>query len=145
MRIVLSWEGEAINRLQGDQAMRPMVPVCPRQTARGRIPGATSLPTSMKSPVGFSRRVFLEGRAASFASNTVGVDFFLAMFPLLPEQNALRAKSRSEDRRSQEAFFDCTAREFRNFVFPKRQVGRSRCAAELASFIILGDTGYDWQ
>jgi len=41
------------------------------------------------------------------------------VFPKL-EQNALRAKSRFSDRRSQGAVFDCTAREFRNFVFPKR-------------------------
>ncbi len=49
MRTVLSSEGEAMNRPQGDQAMRPMGPVCPRQMHRSLIPGTTSLPTSMKS------------------------------------------------------------------------------------------------
>jgi hypothetical protein len=48
--MVLSREGEAMNRPQGDQAMRPMVLVCPRHTHRSLIPGTTSLPTSMNSP-----------------------------------------------------------------------------------------------
>jgi hypothetical protein len=50
MQMVLSVEGEAMDRPQGDQAMRPMGPVCPRQMHRSLIPGTTSLPTSMKSP-----------------------------------------------------------------------------------------------
>lgn len=56
----LAWEREAMNRPQGDQAMRPMVPVCPRQMHRSLIPGTTSWPTSMNSPAGCSRRVAVE-------------------------------------------------------------------------------------
>jgi hypothetical protein len=54
MKIVLWVEGEAMNRPQGDQAMRPMGPVCSRQMHRSLIPGTTSLPTSMKSATGSS-------------------------------------------------------------------------------------------
>jgi len=45
MRMVLSEEGEAMKRPQGDQAMRPIVPACPRQMHRSLIPGTGSSPT----------------------------------------------------------------------------------------------------
>ena len=76
-RLGLSEEGEAMNRPQGDQAMRPMVPVCPRQMHRSLIPGTTSLPTSMKSPAGSSPRVAVEEGTPSAEST------FLAIFTLL--------------------------------------------------------------
>ena len=80
-QMVLSVEGEAMNRPQGDQAMRPMVPWCPRQMHRSLIPGANSLPTSLKSPAGSSRGVFLEERTASAESTSaMRVHFLLPMW-----------------------------------------------------------------
>ena len=64
MRMVLSAEGEAMNRPQGDQAMRPMGAVWPRQTQRSRMPGTTSWPTSMKSSDFRSFGFFLRLRLA---------------------------------------------------------------------------------
>ncbi len=49
MRMVLSLEGEAMNRPQGDQAMRSMVPVYPRQMHRSLSPGTGSSPTRTPS------------------------------------------------------------------------------------------------
>ncbi len=43
--MVLFVEGEAMKRPQGDQAMRPMGPECPRQMHRSLIPGTGSSPT----------------------------------------------------------------------------------------------------
>ena len=67
-----------MNRPQGDQAMRPMVPSCPRQMARSFIPGTGSSPTatpSAESTLGFRERVAFFFRDAFF-----GVDFFAAAF-----------------------------------------------------------------
>jgi hypothetical protein len=47
--MVLSVEGEAMNRPQGDQAIRPMLPWCPRQMARSLTPGTGSSPTRTPS------------------------------------------------------------------------------------------------
>jgi hypothetical protein len=85
---MLSSEGEAMNRPQGDQAMRPMVPVCPRQMHRSLIPGTTSLPTSMKSPAGCSScGVFF----AMFAltNNVFGIPFTPKSLPQVVCQSSI--------------------------------------------------------